>query len=88
MQSDRHCDNYTNSELRLKSEIEKNDKCISKLILADYRIATSAISYSAQMYNRLSVAALARVEETALLCYANGDFRQYISGQLERRTIG
>src|SRR5258708_32896123 len=46
MQSDWDCDNYTNSELRLKSEIAKNDECISKLLLAHYRIATSSISYS------------------------------------------
>ena len=34
MQSDRNFDNYTISELRLTSEIGKNDKCISKLLLA------------------------------------------------------
>src|ERR1700722_14045124 len=44
-QSDIDFDNYTNSELKLKNEIAKNDECISKLLLADERTAT-LISYS------------------------------------------
>jgi hypothetical protein len=39
MQSDRNPDNYTNSELEQKSEIEKNDKCISKQLLDCYQVA-------------------------------------------------
>jgi hypothetical protein len=43
-QSDPDFDNYTNSELRLKNEIADNDECISKLLLARERTATSMSS--------------------------------------------
>src|SRR4029077_19047004 len=49
MQSDRDFNNYTNSELRLKSRIGVHDKCISKLLLEYYRNATYSISYSTRV---------------------------------------
>jgi len=50
MQSDRDFDNYTNSELGLKSRIGTHDNCISNLLLEYERTATYTISYSMRRY--------------------------------------